>query len=342
MKAAILVEQKKPLIVADVELPSELQYGQVLVQVMSSGICGSQINEIDGAKGPDKFLPHLLGHEGSGIVSDVGTGVSKVKKGDHVVLHWRKGTGIESATPKYRWSGKVVNAGWVTTFNEYAVISENRLTAIPKDVDFEIAALMGCAVTTGLGVVNNDAKLKMGESIAVFGAGGIGLNVIQGAALVLADPVIAVDIYDDKLKLAKEFGATHVVNSSKTDTKAQIQSIVGRRGVDVAVDSTGIVDVINQAYELTSDTGRTVLVGVPRIGEKISIYSLPLHFEKKIYGSHGGGTNPSVDIPRYLDLYKKGILKLKGMITDHFSLDKINDAIEGMRKGKIVRCIIKM
>ena len=342
MKAAILVEQKKPLIVADVELPSELQYGQVLVQVMSSGICGSQINEIDGAKGPDKFLPHLLGHEGSGIVSDVGTGVSKVKKGDHVVLHWRKGTGIESATPKYRWSGKVVNAGWVTTFNEYAVISENRLTAIPKDVDFEIAALMGCAVTTGLGVVNNDAKLKMGESIAVFGAGGIGLNVIQGAALVLADPVIAVDIYDDKLKLAKEFGATHVVNSSKTDTKAQIQSIVGRRGVDVAVDSTGIVDVINQAYELTSDTGRTVLVGVTRIGEKISIYSLPLHFEKKIYGSHGGGTNPSVDIPRYLDLYKKGILKLKGMITDHFSLDKINDAIEGMRKGKIVRCIIKM
>lgn len=342
MKAAILVEQKKPLVIADVDVPSELQYGQVLVRVVCSGICGSQINEIDGVKGPDKFLPHLLGHEGSGIVSDVGPGITKVKKGDHVVLHWRKGTGIESATPKYRWASKVVNAGCVTTFNEYAVISENRLTGIPEDVDFEIAALMGCAVTTGLGVVSNDAKLKMGESIAVFGAGGVGLNVIQGAALVSADPIIAVDIYDDKLKLAKEFGATHVVNSSKCDVKAEIQSIAGRRGVDVAVDNTGIVDVINQAYELTSDTGRTVLVGVPRIGEKISIYSLPLHFDKKIYGSHGGGTNPSVDIPRYLNLNRKGVLKLKGLITDHFSLDKINDAIEGMRKGKIVKCIIKM
>lgn len=342
MKAAILVEQKKPLVIADIDIPSELQYGQVLVQIICSGICGSQIGEIDGVKGPDKFLPHLLGHEGGGIILDVGPGVTRVKKGDHVVLHWRKGVGIESAAPKYRWKDKVVNAGWVTTFNEYTVASENRLTVIPEDVDFEIAALMGCAVTTGFGVVNNDAQLKIGESIVVFGAGGVGLNIIQGAALVSADPIIAVDIYDDKLKLAKEFGATHIINSSKSDLKAEVENIVGARGVDAAVDNTGNVDVINQAYELTANTGRTVLVGVPRCGEKISIYSLPLHFEKKIYGSHGGRANPSVDIPRYLNLNKKGVLKLEGMITDRFSLDKINDALDGMRKGKIVKCIIKM
>lgn len=342
MKAAILVEQKKPLIVADVSLPSELQYGQVLVKVVCSGVCGSQIGEIDGVKGPDRFLPHLLGHEGGGIVEDIGPGVTKVKKDDHVVLHWKKGAGIESPIPKYRWGDKIVSAGWVTTFNEYTVASENRVTPIDKDVDFEIAALMGCAVTTGLGVITNDAQLKIGESVAIFGSGGVGLNIIQGAALVSSDPIIAVDIYDHKLKLAKEFGATHVINSSKTDAKEEVYKIIGRRGVDAAIDNTGIVNVINQAYEVTSDTGRTVLVGVPRFGEKISIYSLPLHFEKKIYGSHGGGANPSVDIPRYLNLHRKGVLKLKGMITDSFGFDEINNAIEGMRKGRIIKCIIKM
>lgn len=342
MKAAILVEQNKPLVIADVILPLELQYGQVLVKIVYSGVCGSQIGEIDGVKGQDKFLPHLLGHEGGGIVSDVGPGVTKVRKNDHVVLHWRKGSGIESPVPYYKWGERVVNAGWVTTFNEYAVVSENRLTAIDKDIDFEIAALMGCAVTTGLGVMANDVKLKTGESIAIFGSGGVGLNMIQGAVLLSAYPIIAVDVYDHKLKIAEEFGATHIINSSKTDVKEEIYKIAGRRGVDAAIDNTGNVNVINQAYEITSDTGRTVLVGVPRIGEKISIYSLPLHFEKKIYGSHGGGANPSVDIPKYLKLYRKGILKLKGMITDTFSLDEINNAIEGLRKGRIIKCIIKM
>ncbi|MDD5428810.1 MAG: zinc-binding dehydrogenase [Candidatus Omnitrophica bacterium] len=342
MKAAILVEQKKPLVIADIDLPSELQYGQVLVKIACSSVCGSQIGEIDGVKGPDKFLPHLLGHEGGGIVSGIGPGVTKVKKDDHVVLHWRKGSGIEAPLPKYKWGNKTVNAGWVTTFSEYAVVSENRITAIDKDVDLEIAALMGCAVTTGLGIISNDVGLKMSESIAVFGAGGVGLNVIQGAALVSAGPIIAIDIHDDKLKLAKKFGASHVINSTKADPDKEIRKITGPRGADAAVDITGIVSVINQAYEVTSDSGRTILVGVPRKGEKISIYSLPLHFGKRISGSHGGGANPTVDIPRYLDLYKKGKLKFDGMITDRYGLDDINDAIDGMRKGRSVKCIIKM
>lgn len=342
MKAAILVELNKPLMIEDIELPRELLYGQVLVKLICSGICGSQIGEIDGVKGPDKFLPHLLGHEGGGIVEDVGLGVTKVKKGNHVVMHWRKGAGIDAAPPQYRWGDKIVNAGWVTTFNEYAVISENRLTPIPADVDFEIAALMGCAVTTGLGVVNNNAQLKIGESIAVFGAGGVGLNVIQGAALVSATPIIAIDLYDNKLQLAKEFGATHVINAAKCDVKEEIWNIVGRDGVDVAVDNTGNVKIIENAYEVTSPSGRTVLVGVPKKGDHISIYSLPLHFDKVLTGSHGGESNPSVDIPKYLKLMRSGRLELKKMITHRFNLDDINKAIDAMRRGEVGRCLINI
>src|SRR5262249_32148541 len=158
--------------------------GQVLVKIQQSGICGAQLGEIAGVKGPDKFLPHLLGHEGGGVVEDVGPGVSHVKKGDHVVLHWRKGVGIQAKPSNYRWMERVVNAGWVTTFSEYTVASENRVTPIPKDIPFDIASLMGCAVTTALGLINNDAQVKIGQSVAVLGCGGVGLNMVQGAALV--------------------------------------------------------------------------------------------------------------------------------------------------------------
>lgn len=340
MKAAILVEQNKPLIIDEISLPDKLNYGQVLVRVICSGICGSQIGEIDGVKGPDKFMPHLLGHEGGGVVEKMGPGVSKVKKGDHVVMHWRKGLGIESETPKYQWENKNVNAGWITTFNEYAIVSENRLTPIPKDVDFEIAALLGCAVTTGFGVVNNDAKLKIGESIAIFGVGSVGINIAQGASLVSAYPIIAIDLHDHKLEQAKNFGATHVINASTQDVADEIFKIVGSNGVDVAIDNTGNAKVIELAYEVTSLSGRTVLVGVLNKKNKVSLYTLPLHFEKKLVGSHGGGSFPSVDIPNYLKLVKNSKAKIKEMITHTFTLDKINDAIDDVRIGSIGKCVI--
>jgi S-(hydroxymethyl)glutathione dehydrogenase/alcohol dehydrogenase len=174
MKAAILVESKQALIVDDIALPDNIEFGQVLVDVHYSGICGAQINEIDAVKGPDRFLPHLLGHEGSGVVKEVGLGVSTVKVGDHVVLHWRPSAGIQSRTPNYHWDNKSINAGWVTTFNQQAVVSENRLTVIPNDFDMKIAPLFGCAVTTALGVVNNDAQLKIG---AIFISKSFGITV---------------------------------------------------------------------------------------------------------------------------------------------------------------------
>ena len=166
-KAAVLTKSKNPLLIDDIEVPI-LNVGQVLVKLDSSGVCGAQINEIDAVKGKDNFLPHLLGHEGHGEVLECGKGVKYIKPDDKVVLHWRKGIGIESETPKYSSKNLgFINAGWVTTFNEYAVISENRLTVIPSDVDQNYAALMGCAVTTALGTLNNDAKIKVGERITL-------------------------------------------------------------------------------------------------------------------------------------------------------------------------------
>lgn len=342
MKAAILVEQRKPLVIAEIELPKTLDVGQVLVKVHYSGICGSQLGEIDGAKGEDKFLPHLLGHEGSGTVIETGPGVRHVKAGDKVVLHWRKGLGIEPVPPKYKWDGKTVNAGWVTTFNEYAIVAENRITPIPADSDMEVAALFGCAVTTGFGVVVNNAKLKIGESVVVFGAGGVGLNIVQAAAMVSAWPVIAVDLHDNRLDLARQMGATHLINSKKTDARQAILDIVGSAGVDAFIDNTGQPAIIEMGYQLVKPQGRVTLVGVPRKGNNINIHSLPLHFGKGLSGSHGGEAVPEADIPRYQSMFGAGRLRLRELITETHDLDDINTAIQGMRDGSLAgRCLVR-
>lgn len=343
MKAAVLIEQRKPLMLAEIELPQVLDVGQVLVKVHYSGICGSQLGEIDGAKGEDKFLPHLLGHEGSGTVIETGLGVRHVKAGDKAVLHWRKGMGIEATPPKYRWDGKSVNAGWVTTFNEYAIVAENRVTPIPADSDMEVAALFGCAVTTGFGVVVNNAKVKIGESVVVFGAGGVGLNIVQAAAMVSAYPLIAVDLHDNRLELAKQMGATHLINSGKTDARKAIADIAGATGVDVFIDNTGQPAIIEMGYQLTKPQGRVTLVGVPRMGNNIGIYSLPLHFGKVLVGSHGGEAVPERDIPRYQGMFNAGRIKLREIITDSYGLQDINKAIQEMRDGTLAgRCLIRL
>lgn len=344
MKAAILETLKAPLVVDRVELPEKLEVGQVLVRVLYSGICGSQLGEINGVKGEDRFLPHLLGHEGSGEVVETGPGVRRFQPGDRVVLHWRKSEGLEGAPPKYKWRGKQLNAGFVTTFNEYAVVSENRLTPVPRGLPMDIAPLMGCAVTTGLGVINNNAGVRIGESVVVMGAGGVGLNMIQGAAMCSAYPVVAVDVHENRLELATECGATQAIHTAgETDLKQAILSIVGASGADVVIDNTGNTDVISLCFELTKPRGRTVLVGVPKKGDKASIYTLDLHFDKVITGSHGGEAVPHLDIPRYSSLYANGKLKLDHLITDRFSLDDINAALENMRTGAASgRCLIEM
>ena len=333
VRAAILIEQNKPLIVDYIQLPDALFAGQILVELETSGICGSQLGEISGAKGNDPYLPHLLGHEGCAKVLDIGEGVSTVNIGDKVVLHWRKGEGIESKPPKYIWRDKQLNAGWVTTFNTHAIISENRCTKIPKDTHPELASLFGCAVTTGFGVVENNAKVKIGESIVVFGAGGIGLNIIQASSLSSAWPIIAVDLYDSRLELAKKFGATHIINSEKTNAKEEIQKIMGSNKLDIFIDNTGLPKIIELGYQILDPIGRLILVGVPRKNKNINIFTLPLHFGKVIMGSHGGESKPEIDIPRYLNLFNNGLWTIDGLISRRYNLEDINLAIADMKNG---------
>ncbi len=341
--AAILVELRQPLIVDEIELPDRCDVGQVFVQLQYSGICGSQFGEIDGAKGEDKFLPHLLGHEGFGHVLATGPGVKNVKEGDAVILHWRKGRGIEGSPPIYQWRGKRLNAGFVTTFNRHAIVSENRVTPVPPGIDARTAALFGCAVTTGFGVVENNAKLKIGESIVVYGAGGIGLNIVQAASLVSAYPIIAVDLYDGKLDLAQKMGATHCINASGGNPGERIRALTAARGLDVFVDNTGVPSVIELGYLLTKPQGRIILVGVPRKGNDITVYSLPMHFGKTFVGSHGGDAIPHEDIPRYLQLVEAGRIALSPLITHVDVLPNINAAIEKARSGELSgRCMVDL
>jgi S-(hydroxymethyl)glutathione dehydrogenase/alcohol dehydrogenase len=340
-KAAVLAQSRKPLVVDEIALPDTLDAGQVLVKVLHTTICGAQINEIDAVKGPDKFLPHLLGHEASAQVIEIGPGVTSVKPGDTVVLHWRPSQGIQSKPPAYSWRGQKLNAGWVTTFNDHAVISENRMTVIPADFDLKVAPLFGCAVTTAAGVVNNDAELKIGESVVVFGVGGVGLNVVQFAHLAGGNPIVAVDLLEHKLEMARRRGATHAINAAQVaDVAAAVRVIVGDKGPDKAIETTGVKQVIEMAYDLTHADGTCVLVGVPN--EKVSIYTLPIHFNKVLTGSHGGDARPHVDIPRIIRLIRAGRLSFDGIITDEFPLSKINAALDLVRSGKAGRVLLNV
>jgi len=340
-KAAILAQSREPLIVDEIALPETLGVGQVLVKVLYSTICGAQLNEIAAAKGPDKFLPHLLGHEASAQVIEIGLGVTTVKPGDTAVLHWRPSQGIQCQPPAYQWRGQKLNAGWVTTFNDYAVVSENRMTVIPPDYNLRDAPLLGCAVTTAAGVINNDANVKIGESVVIFGVGGVGLNVVQFAELAGANPIVAVDLVDAKLDMAKSRGATHVLNGNAvSDMDAEIRKIVGAKGPDKVIETTGAKSVIELAYNLTHADGTCVLVGVP--SEKVSIYTLPIHFNKVLTGSHGGDAVPHVDIPRLIRLIEAGRLSFEGLITHEFPLDDINAALDMVRSGTAGRVLLRI
>jgi S-(hydroxymethyl)glutathione dehydrogenase/alcohol dehydrogenase len=337
--AAILVEQKKPLVVDEVELPA-LGFGQVLVDIKVSRICGSQVGEIDGVKGADRFLPHLLGHEGGGTVLEVGPEVRQVKPGDRVVLHWRPGRGIEARPPIYKWNGQQVQAGFVTTFNRLGVISENRLTVVPPDTDYEVCCLLADTLTTGFGVINNDAKVKIGEAVVIIGCGGIGLGTVLGAKLAGAYPVIAVDIQDHKLQVATKFGATHSVNSAKEDFAEAILRILSQARPDVIVDGTGNPQVIEKAFGLVSPVGRCVGVGVMPHDRKIAINTLPLHLGKTLRGSHGGESLPADDIPRLVRMMQAGVFDPHGFVSHRVTLPEVNDAIAQMRSGEVIHCMI--
>jgi S-(hydroxymethyl)glutathione dehydrogenase / alcohol dehydrogenase len=335
VRAAVLYEIDKPLVIEEVEVP-DLKHGQVLVDVKCSGLCHKQLEEITGKRGRDPYLPHLLGHEGAGIVEEIGPGVTLVNPGDHVVLGWMKGKGIESSTPCYSKSGQPINAGWITTFNEMAVVSENRITPIHKAIPFDAAALLGCAVTTAFGVVSRIAKMEPGGKVVVFGIGGIGLNVVQCAALFGAAQIIAVDINDDKLALARCLGATDTVNATGGGEIDQVLELTNDLGADYCFEAAGDIRVMEKAYQVTASNGLTVLMGVPKLGDKLRIDPIPLYLGKRLTGCHGGDTVKEVDIPHCVDMYLTGKLKLDELITERIKLEQINAAFEKMKERNLV------
>ncbi len=336
MLAALLTELNAPLVLRDFDYL--IGPGQVLVRVLVSGICGAQLQEIRGEKGT--HFPRFLGHEGCGIVELLGAGVTKLKVGEKVVMHWRKGSGMESASPQYEVEGfdQRITSGQVTTFSEYSICSENRLTPVPMDTPNELCALLGCGLSTALGVMENDARLRAGESVLIVGCGGVGLNLIR---------------------VARMMGAAHVVGSDKClgkrteifvagATASPVEGLVadcGPKDFDVIVDTTGNVDAIEAALPLLAPSGRFIMVGQPKPGADVILYGARHLFDgegKSLRATQGGGFNPDRDIPRYVAMWKSGHLKIDGIVTHRFPLDRVNEALDAVRSGQAGRAILTM
>jgi len=342
MKAAVLEHINGPLVVAEVGL-TPLTRGQVLVRVLMSGICGSQLQEIAGYKGNAKFVPHLMGHEGAGIVQEVGEGVTTVKPGDKVVMHWRKGEGIEADFPTYVYKGKEIRSGKVTTFSEYSIVSENRVTAVPHDTPNELCALLGCSLSTALGAVNAEAKLQPGETMLIVGAGGLGANLLRAAKIAQAGKIILIDIHEHKREWVRGLGADLYVNTAAEDLRGALLAGAGLTEVDVIVDTSGAKRAIEATLPLLSGKGRFIMLGQPKPGETIELQDA-LHMfggdGKSIKATQGGKFAPHEEIPRYLALHKSGTLRVDDLITHRIRLDEVNDALDLLRKGRAARVLI--
>lgn len=341
-EAAVLVELNRPLRQETLTLPA-LKPGQVLVEVAYSGVCHSQLHELRGRRGPDRFLPHTLGHEGSGTVLAVADGVSKVRPGDRVVLTWIKGQGTEVPSTVYHDGPTSVNSGALSTFMRHTITCENRVVPLPDEMPLREAALLGCAVPTGAGIVLNTAKMKRGASVAVFGIGGIGLSALLAARMLDADPLIAVDVVDAKLVEAVRLGATHTVNSNDCEPLSAVLELTGGKGVDYTIEAVGRRDTMEAAFgAVRPNGGLCVLAGNLPHGEQIAINPFDLIRGKRIVGTWGGETQPDEDIPRYARWFGEGRLPLGELITREYGLGQVNEALADLEEGRITRGLLKM
>ena len=340
--AVVLIESNKPLEIIDLEVP-KLRRGQVLVEVAFSGVCYTQVLEWRGYRGVDPYLPHCLGHEGSGSVLEIGDGVTKVERDDHVILSWIKGSGINAGGSVYSWGKQCVNAGPITTFNRTSVISEDRLTVIPSNFSLKMAALVGCALPTGLGSVFNVAQPISGQSIAIFGVGGVGLCTAMAAKVNGCTPIIAIDLVEQKLELAKAIGVTHLINASQDSVLERIIQICPD-GVDFAIEATGRPNVMCQAIESVRPRGGSVvIVGNARHGEIWELDPKQLNLGKRIFGTWGGDSQPDRDYLRYCNLAMTGSLNLGAFLTPPtYALHGINSALTDLELGKLTRPIIDL
>ena len=340
--AAVLTKNNSPLKIINKLKFTKLRKGQVLVRILHSAICRSQIMEIEGKRGKDKYLPHLLGHEGAGIVHKVGAGVKKVTRGDKIFLSWIKGKGLDSGGTKIKNQKKTINAGPITTFSNFSVISENRCFKIPKGFLLKKSVIFGCAVPTGAGIILNEIKPKKKDRICIIGLGGVGLSALIACKMLKLKNIIVVDIDNKKIKIAKKVGFKKAIllkNNKNAITK--ILNFNKGRYFDYTIESSGKSKSIEFAFSLTKKFGgKCFFASHPNEKSKISIKPFDLISGKKIFGSWGGGSDPQkiAKIMSKFFLKNKKILNL--YFTKEYSLKNINKAIKDFKKKSVLKPLI--
>jgi S-(hydroxymethyl)glutathione dehydrogenase/alcohol dehydrogenase len=359
-KAAVLYELKQPLVVEDVEVLDPGPH-EVLVRYVATGICHSDLHVITGDL--PHPLPVVLGHEGAGVVERVGPGVESVRPGDHVVTSYIPSCGrcsycivgrpnlcalrdqprhlMLDGTTRFRKGGRALNHFLqVSSYASRAVLLEHGVIPIRKDAPLDVVCLVSCAVTAGAGAVINRAKVTPGSTVAVFGCGGVGLNVIQAARLMGAAKIIAVDVLAQKLAWAEEFGATHAVNAASEDPVARIHAITGGGGADYAFEVVGGQRPIEQAFQSIHRGGTCVIIGISPAGTRLSIDPVMLLQERVLTGSSFGGSRQKVDLPLLIDLFMDGKLKIRELISRQMPLDEINRAFDLLQQGEVKRSVV--
>jgi len=356
MKAAIFHGPHQPLTIEDVELDKPMAQ-EVVVRVVASGVCHSDLHFVDG------FYPFpapaILGHEAAGIVEAVGPMVDEFRPGDHVIaclsvfcghceycltgrthLCGSRPVRPKDAPPKLRWQGApVAQFANLSAYAEKMLVHQNAIVKVRDDMPFDRAALIGCGVTTGVGAALNTARVEPGSMVAVFGCGGVGLAAIQGARIGGARMIIAVDVHGHKLATARDLGATHVVDASAHDPVPAIREMTGG-GVDFSFEAIGLKKAAEQCFDCLRPGGTATVIGMIPVGQKIELEGSAFLREKKIQGSSMGSNRFKVDMPRYVDFYMQGRLKLDEMITRRMKLDEVNEAFRAMKAGEVARSVL--
>lgn len=366
VRAAILAEINAPLEIAEIDLEPPRR-NEVLIRLAASGVCHSDLSTANGTIGSK--LPAVLGHEGAGIVEGIGEGVTHVRPGDHVVLSWNPhcdaceeclrglphlctaawaamfAGGLLDGTTRLRHDGReLYHYSMVSSFAERAVVPAASCIRIDPAIPLDVAALVGCAVTTGIGAIWNTAAVRPGERVAVFGCGGVGMSAILGAATVGAAPIIAVDRRQDKLDAALALGATGVVlwGASAEETAEEVKRASGG-GVDYAVDAVGRPDVLQAAFLCTRARGAAVAIGIPRQDAVVTLPAVTIpRMERRLLGSIYGSARPERDFPLILDLFMRGRLPLDRLISHRFPLDGVQDALDLVAAGTALRAVLQL
>ncbi len=364
-RAAVLTGLDQPLVIRDDVVVDAPHAGEIRIRVAACGVCRSDLSMQDGTLPVP--MPVVLGHEASAVVDEVGEGVTELAPGDHVVVSWvpqcgecffcRRGQphlcqtadavllagGLLDGSPRLRLDGaplfQMCGAG---TFAEETVIPATSAVKVPRDLPLDVAALLGCAVLTGVGAALNTATIRPGDTVAVIGCGGVGLNIVQGARIAGAEVIVAVDVHPRKLAVAEAFGATHTVDATAGDPANAVRDLTGQRGADVAFEALGQGATIAQAIDMTRRGGQAVLVGIPRLDVMVTLpamLGLVLQ-DRTVMGCWYGSSDIRRDVPRLVELYREGRLLLDELVSRRIDLADVNLALEAMKAGDGSRSVI--